>query len=103
MKKNTTKVLGEMLETFLQRQSVYGDNVNRIGFVLAALFPDGVKLNTPEDHDRYHLFLMIAVKMTRLAVTNINHQDSAHDLAVYGAMLETAIINYRKEVGSEHS
>lgn len=84
-----TETLEAMAATSRERGKVYGDNYKRIGPVLAALFPDGITLKTADDHNRYHLFLMIMVKVTRLAVTNISHVDSVHDLAVYGAMLES--------------
>jgi hypothetical protein len=81
----------EMLETFKERKKIYGDNWERIGPVLAALFPDGVTLETADDHNQYHLFMMIMVKVTRVATTDVKHQDSAHDIAVYAAMLDSLL------------
>jgi len=84
-------VMVDMLKTFKERNKIYGDNWKRIGCVLEALFPDGVTIKTAKEHNRYHLFMMIMVKITRLSTTNINHIDSAHDIAVYSAMLESLL------------
>ena len=81
------KVMEEMLATFRERHKTYGDNYLRIGPVLAAMFPDGLVLRTAEEHNRYHLYILMMVKMTRLATTNLTHEDSALDASVYGAML----------------
>ena len=81
------KVMEDMLATFRERGKLYGDNYLRIGHVLAAMFPNGVLLRSAEEHNRYHLYLMMMVKMTRLATTELTHEDSAHDAAVYSAML----------------
>jgi len=59
---------------------------------MAAMFPDGVVLKTPEDHNKWHLFLMAMVKATRLANTNLQHEDSAHDASVYMAMLDGMLL-----------
>lgn len=80
-------VMREMLETFEARAKVYGNNYLIIGKVMEAMLPDGITLRTADDHNAFHLFLMQMVKMTRLANTDLKHIDSAHDSAVYGAML----------------
>ena len=85
------QILAEMIETFQERKKLYGDNYKQIGKVMEALFPNGVTLKTIKEHNRYHLFLMIMVKVTRLAQTNLKHKDSVHDLAVYAAMLESIL------------
>ncbi|NBQ49091.1 MAG: hypothetical protein EBV86_01260 [Marivivens sp.] len=82
------EVMREMLETFEQRGALYKDNYLLIGQVLEVIFPDGVQLLTQGDHNRYHLFIQCLNKLLRLAMTDLSHQDSAHDLAVYAAMLE---------------
>jgi hypothetical protein len=82
------KIMEQMLATYKERKAVYGDNYLIIGNVMEKMFPDGVVLKTAEDHNKWHLFLMAMVKATRLANTNLSHIDSAHDAAVYMAMLE---------------
>ena len=86
------KVMEKMLATFLERKQTYGLNYLIIGKVLEQMFPDGVVLKTAEDHNRWHLFLQAQVKMTRLANTNLTHEDSAHDASVYMAMLDGLLL-----------
>jgi len=98
---NPCEVLDGMSITFLNRHEIYGDNYLQIGRVLEAMFPDGITIKTADDHNRHHAFLMMVVKITRLASSGINHQDSAHDCAVYGAMLETLLENGKTKLEGE--
>ena len=91
---NEVKTVPDMLrsaaETYEQRNKLYGDNYKRFGDVMLALLPNGVKLETKDDWNRFGVFFHVVGKVTRYAA-NIDtggHQDSAHDLAVYAAMLE---------------
>lgn len=85
------EILREMAATFEQRNKIYGDNYKLVGPVMAALFPKGVQLSTPDDYNRWHIFELIIVKITRLAQSELRHTDSIHDVAVYAAMLEKII------------
>lgn len=80
-------VLGEMAATFRERQSVYKDNYKMVAKLVAVLFPSGVP---PElvVCDQFHLFELALVKLSRYAISNLTHIDSAHDGAVYLAMCE---------------
>jgi len=89
-------ILGEMAETFRERNKVYGDNFRRVGHVLQALHPQGVTQNTALDHELFHLWSLLIVKASRFAVSGLTHEDSIHDLAVYAAMLES-ILKERKQ------
>lgn len=82
-------ILMEAANTFRTRGNVYKDNYRTVGLVMKALFPDGITLKTAEDHERFHIFMLGVVKMTRY-VKNwaTGHQDSVHDQTVYSAMLE---------------
>lgn len=83
------EILAEAANTFKSRNPVYGDGWVRVGEVIAALFPQGIELRSPEDHERYSQIIMIAVKLTRYTNDwDKPHQDSIHDLTVYGAILE---------------
>ena len=82
-------LLEEMAKTFRERSAMYKNNYKQIGAVMAALYPDGITLKTIDEHNRFHLFLMMQIKMTRLVNMNLKHQDSCHDIAVYSAMLES--------------
>lgn len=89
--KTADKILHEMSETFKERNKVYGDNYKRVGAVMKALFPEDLVLETEEDYNRWHLFELIIVKLTRFANGGLTHQDSIHDAAVYCAMVESLI------------
>lgn len=96
--KNAADILAEMADTYRERNKVYGDNYKRVGAVMAQLFPEGVVLRTPEDFNVWHLFELMIVKLTRFANSDLKHEDSIHDLAVYAAMVESLI---RKETPNE--
>lgn len=83
------KILEKMAETFRERHEIYGDNYLMIGHVMKELFPDGASITTVNEWNRFHVLFMMVVKMTRLACTGIYHKDSAHDIGVYAAMLES--------------
>jgi hypothetical protein len=86
----TINALQRALETFDQRGSVYRDNHQRLGALLAALFPNGIEVTSPDEHERLALLSLIAIKLSRYAVewNNGGHRDSIHDIIVYAAMLE---------------
>lgn len=82
-------ILNDCADIYEQRRAVYGENFRRVGEVMQSLFPEGVKLQTVEDHNRFHILMLTVVKLTRY-VQNWDkggHQDSAEDAAVYWAML----------------
>lgn len=84
------KYLNIAADTYDAKSKIYGDNYKMIGKVLAALFPEGLKLKGEEDFNRFHLFLLSLVKKTRYAV-NFDaggHEDSVLDDIVYLAMLQ---------------
>lgn len=95
--KNAADILAEMAETFRERNKVYGDNYKRVGAAMVAMFPQGVHLKTEEDFNRWHLFELMVVKLTRFANTGLVHQDSIHDAAVYAAMVESLINKEAKQ------
>jgi hypothetical protein len=83
------KILLKAAKTFAERQKVYGSNYLRAGAALAALFPEGLDLKSIDDHNRFQIFNLILVKLSRYAVNwKTGHQDSIHDVAVYAAILE---------------
>lgn len=94
-------VLAEMADTFRERNAVYKDNAEKVGEVMAVLFPDGVTLKTAADHKFYHLFELLIVKLTRFTNSGLKHEDSVHDLTVYGAMLEAiGVMNHNIKTGA---
>lgn len=87
--KDAADILAEMATTFRERNKIYGDNYKRVGAVMEAMFPHGVQLQSAEDFNRWHLFELLVVKLTRFANSGLTHQDSIHDASVYGAMVES--------------
>lgn len=86
------EVLHESIDTFSERNAVYGQAHARHGNILNALFPEGVVLKTPEDFTRFMLFNSVIGKLNRYAenFSKGGHKDSVVDpinalamLAVY--------------------
>lgn len=84
-------ILRSGADTYEARNAVYGDNYKRVGEVMAALFPDGITLRTPEQYNLWHLFELAIVKMTRFTNSRFEHVDSIHDMTVYTAMVQSLI------------
>ena len=84
------KILEAAAKTNRQKRLEYGDNYVKMGPVLQALFPKGLKISSARDWNRLHLLIMIAVKLSRYSENWAKgHQDSLRDAAVYTAMLES--------------
>lgn len=86
---NADQILEQAANTFRKKNKIYGDNYKRVGECLAAMFPHGLELKTADDHNRFQIFNLILVKLSRYAVNwKSGHIDSIHDAMVYCAMLE---------------
>lgn len=81
------EILEDMAKTFRERSQQYKSNWQMVGGMMKVLFPDGVppKLVTTQ---QFHLFELVLVKLSRYAVSNLQHRDSIHDAAVYAIMCE---------------
>ena len=88
--KTVPELLRAAAGTYEERNKTYGDNYKHYGALMQALFPRGLTLSNAEDWNRLALIFACANKMSRYtwAFGAGGHQDSAHDLAVYAAMLE---------------
>jgi hypothetical protein len=84
-------MLSAAAETFKQRNNLYGNSYLAFGAAMAALLPAGIELQGEEAFARFGVFTQCVSKITRYAaqLQAGGHQDSAHDLCVYAAMLET--------------
>ena len=90
MSKHPIDCMEKALETFKERNKVYGDNYHQHGKVMTALFPEGVSLSTIEDYNRFGIVNMLVAKLTRYCQGwPKSHQDSIHDMGVYAFMLES--------------
>jgi hypothetical protein len=76
--------------TYEERNKLYGDNYKKFGRVMEAMFPEGLQLKSIQDFNRYGIFVQCVSKIMRYGenLSKGGHQDSAHDLSVYAAMLE---------------
>lgn len=77
-------------DIYEERNKVYGDNYKLFGSVIRVMFPEGVHLETEEDHNRWGIFVQIVAKVTRYAANfhRGGHDDSLDDNAVYSMMLK---------------
>jgi hypothetical protein len=91
-KPTVPEILEGMAKTFKERNLVYKDNYKHFGKVLSGMFPEGLHIEKGDEaaFNRFALMFQVIGKMSRYAsnVTTGGHKDSAHDAAVYSAMLE---------------
>ena len=82
-------ILEGSAEVYKERSVVYKDNFRAVGRVMHALFPDGRPgLQFPEDYDRWHIFELVIVKLTRYAYNyDTPHEDSLLDMLPYLGIL----------------
>lgn len=85
-------VMEEMAATFRERNAEYKDNFKMVGPIMKVLFPEGVPVELLGAH-QFHLFELMIVKLSRFAISGMQHQDSIHDAGVYAAMIESIVIN----------
>lgn len=89
MKKRVPDLLREGAETYEARNKVYGDNYKEFGTIMTGLFPNGLTISRKEDWVRLGLIENCVTKLARYCHDiSQGHNDSAHDLSVYAAMLE---------------
>jgi len=85
--------------TFRQRNALYGDNYLSFGKVMSGLFPEGLRIEAGdiEAYNRLGIFTQCVSKISRYALNLAQggHEDSAHDLMVYAAMLEEVTSDLR--------
>lgn len=95
-------ILDQMAATFRERNAVYGDNFRMVGRMMEVLFPGGAP---PEllHSDQFHLFELILVKLSRYAISGLQHRDSIHDAGVYCAMCEAINIAAQPAIPGDHS
>lgn len=83
-------VLARASRTITEREALYGSGHREHGHILKAFFPEGVTLNTPEQHTRFYLFNQILGKLNRYVKSwDVGgHEDSIHDAGNYCHLLE---------------
>jgi hypothetical protein len=86
------EILEAAVATYRERRAVYGNNGPKLGNAMAAMFPEGITLQTPKDFERFYLYTMQVVKLSRYCnnFASGGHKDSVTDNIVYAALLEAA-------------
>lgn len=98
MSRDPIKCMQKALDTFRERNKVYGDNYHQHGRVMMALFKEGVNLQTIEDYNRFGIVNMMVAKLTRYCQGWPKpHEDSVHDLGVYSFMLQALDNEYQDD------
>ena len=98
--KTAKDFLEEAIETYKDRNKVYGTNYYTFGKVMKILFPNGLLLQTEGDFNRYGGLSAIVGKLCRYANSfeqKTGHQDSMHDLGVYAFIQQELDLYYRLE------
>lgn len=100
--KTVPDALADLGNIYRERNKVYGDNYKRHGDVMAALFPNGISLKTPEDHNRFGILTQCVAKLTRYCVGSYEngHVDTLDDLTVYSQMLQELDAEMRVRKGN---
>jgi hypothetical protein len=80
-------ILEQAADTYRERNAEYGENYRVFGRVMDALFPDGLTIKGVDEWNRFHLWLLSVVKLTRYVQNwEAGHEDSILDEIVYLAM-----------------
>lgn len=98
--RSAATILDEAAETFRERNAIYKNNFLMVGNIMAAMFPEGVTLKTPDDHNRFHLFMLKVVKLSRFTISGMTHVDSIRDDLVYSAMVEALTNENSPKIGA---
>lgn len=87
--KTVPEMLRESADTYEQRNKLYGNSYKEHGKIMMALFPNGVTLESEDDHNRWGVFNMMVSKLKRYAeqMDKQGHDDSLLDLSTYTSML----------------
>ena len=83
-------IFKDSLDTIIEREALYGSGSGDLGRALAAMLPEGVTLEGPDDFARFHDFQQVVAKLNRYAKSfgEGGHLDSIHDAGNYAKLLE---------------
>lgn len=90
-KKSVPEILEDAAKTFKERNKLYGNNYKLFGGALLDCFGGEVPLvKNEDDGNRMFLIVQCLGKLMRYCQNfkSGGHEDSAHDLSVYAAMLQ---------------
>lgn len=83
-------ILAAGAKTYAERNKTYGENYRMVAPIMKVLFPYGVPAGVIHS-DKWHMFELLVVKITRFATSRLEHMDSIHDAMVYAAMIEASL------------
>lgn len=83
-------ILAAGAKTYAERNKTYGENYRMVAPIMKVLFPYGVPAGVIHS-DKWHMFELLIVKITRFATSKLSHADSIHDAMVYAAMIEASL------------
>lgn len=88
--KKVPEALSDLGKLYEERNELYKDNYKHFGKVMMGLFPNGLKLESPEEFCRFGLFVHVMTKATRYSnqFKEGGHIDSLDDITVYAQMLQ---------------
>jgi len=71
------------------KNSLYGDSYKQAGKILAAIFDDGIEIESEKDFNRFCIYVHIITKLLRYSNNFFKEPDPDHmkDIAVYATML----------------
>jgi len=83
------EILSRLEKLYKDRNAEYGENFRVVGKVIEALFHDPPELFTEQDWNRWHLFELAIVKLTRYVehYDKGGHKDSIEEMIVYLGMV----------------
>ena len=86
---SVTQVLEHALEIHADRDYTYNKSYRQSGDLYAVLFPNGVRLETPEDFGTFTALTNVIMKLHRFCrnLDHGGHLDSALDMTNYSAIL----------------
>lgn len=94
MSRTPAELLQQSVNTFKERGAVYGNDYERFGRIMKAIFPGGFYFNSAagditQTWTRMNYLIMIINKVARYAENfeKGGHDDSLNDISVYAAML----------------
>lgn len=95
--------LHKLAELFAERNADYGNDWERFGRVMNALFPEGLSVKSPAEWERLSILHHIVGKLTRYTnqFQSGGHPDSLDDMAVYSQILQMIDAGQRVEFNSD--
>lgn len=90
------EILESAADLYRTRNKEYSNNYKHFGNLMKEMFPNGVPHQILHSN-KFGVFMMILGKVSRLASSDLQHDDSAKDLIVYASMLYELIMEERME------